>query len=277
MSGPKSADWNSFARAHASQKWRKQSAAMGADLTRAIIEAARVEPGMRVLDVACGTGEPGISVATMLRGGGEVIGIDISPEPLKIAVERAMERALTNVKFQQADAHALPFADESFHRIVSRLGVMFFVEPQRALREMRRVLKPGGTATLLAWGPMSQPYFETTIVTVLKHMPGSALPPGSEKIFAFGEAGSLAGAMRDAQFSRTEERFVTLPFSWPGSPEEVWEYFQSVAVPFAPVFESIPAVVRAEIDRAVPAEIGRYYDGQAVNFTATVNITIAVK
>jgi ubiquinone/menaquinone biosynthesis C-methylase UbiE len=246
-------------------------------LTRAIIEAARIEPGMRVLDVACGTGEPGISVATMLRGSGEVVGIDISHEPLKIAAERATERGLMNVTFQQADAHVLPFADESFHRITSRLGVMFFAEPPRALREMWRVLKPGGSATLLAWGPMSQPYFETTIGTVLKHMPGSSLPEGSEKIFSFGESGSLASAMRNARFSRTEERFVTLPFSWPGTPEEVWEYFQSVAVPFAALLQSIPAVGRAEIDRKVLAEIGRYYDGKAVNLTATVNITTAVK
>ncbi|HEX4713335.1 MAG TPA: hypothetical protein VH164_00240, partial [Ktedonobacteraceae bacterium] len=59
-------DWNSFSRANASQKWRRQSAAMGNDMTRAIVEAARVQPGMRVLDIACGTGEPAISLAALL-------------------------------------------------------------------------------------------------------------------------------------------------------------------------------------------------------------------
>jgi ubiquinone/menaquinone biosynthesis C-methylase UbiE len=271
------ADWNSFARAHASQKWRQQSAAMGAALTEAIVEAARVEPGMRVLDIACGTGEPSISIATLLRGSGDVTGFDISPEPLKIAGERAAERGLNNVKFQQGDAHLLPFADGSFHRITSRLGAMFFAEPLRAFGEMWRVLKPGGTATLLVWGSMDQPYFQTTIGTVLKLMPGSAIPEAGLKVFSFAEAGTLAGALRQAKFSRVDERFVTLPFPWPGTPEEVWEYFRNVAVPFAPVFESIPTARRAEVDQEVLREIGRYYDGQTVKFTATVNITIAVK
>lgn len=271
------ANWNSTARAHASQKWRKQSATMGSHLTEAIVEAARVEPGMRVLDIACGTGEPSISIATLLRGSGDVAGIDISPEPLKIAEERAKERGLTNVKFQQGDAHVLPFADESFHRITSRLGAMFFAEPQRAFLEMWRVLKPGGTATLLVWGPMDQPYFHTTIGTVLKLMPGSAIPAEGLKVFSFAEAGALASALREAKFVRADEQFFTLPFPWPGTPEEVWEYFQNVAVPFAPVFESIPTARRAEVDQEVLREIGSYYDGQTVKFTATVNITIAVK
>src|SRR5579872_1715496 len=96
-------DWNSFGRANASQKWRRQSAAMGNDMTAAIVAAACVQPGMRVLDIACGTGEPAISIGQMLAGG-EVVGVDISPAPLKIAEERATQRGLTNATFQQADA-----------------------------------------------------------------------------------------------------------------------------------------------------------------------------
>ena len=64
---PDIADWNSFGRANASQKWRRQSAAMGNDMTQAIVEAAHVQPGMRVLDIACGTGEPAISLALCWR------------------------------------------------------------------------------------------------------------------------------------------------------------------------------------------------------------------
>jgi len=271
------ADWNSFARANASQKWRKQSAAMGSALTEAIVEAAKVEPGMRALDIACGTGEPAISLAAALRDSGEVTAIDISPAPLKIAGERATQRGLTNIKFLEADAHSLPFADESFHRITSRLGVMFFAEQARAFREMWRVLKPGGTAILLAWGPFEQPYFQTTAGTVLRFLPGAEVPEAAKKAFVFGEAGVLAQILRSANFTRADERFVTLPFNWPGSPEEVWEYFQDVAVPFAPLFERIPAASRRQVDEAVLEEIGRYYDGKDTKLTATVNITVAVK
>jgi SAM-dependent methyltransferase len=170
------ADWNSFGRANASQKWRRQSAVMGNDMTQAIVAAARVKPGMRVLDIACGTGEPAISLAALLAGEGEVVGVDISPAPLKIAEERAAQRGLSNATFQQAYAHALPFPDNSFDCITSRLGIMFFSDLPRALNEMRRVLKPEGRAILLVWGPMDQPYFLTTIGTILRMLPGAIVP-----------------------------------------------------------------------------------------------------
>jgi ubiquinone/menaquinone biosynthesis C-methylase UbiE len=178
-------DWNSFGRANASQKWRRQSAAMGNDMTAALVEAAHVRPGMRVLDIACGTGEPAISIAQLLAGDGEVLGVDISPAPLKIAEERAAQRGLTNASFKQADAHRLPFADGSFDCITSRLGVMFFSELPRALREMRRVLKPTGRAILLVWGPMDQPYFQTTIGTVLRMLPNAVTPESGKKCLSW--------------------------------------------------------------------------------------------
>lgn len=274
---PAKTDWNSFARANASQKWRQQSAAMGCDLTRGIVEAASVLPGMRVLDLACGTGEPAISLATFLVDAGEVIGVDISGAPLQIAAARAAQRGLTNAKFQQADAHDLPFPDNAFDRITSRLGVMFFADLPRALREMRRVLKPAGTATLVAWGAMEQPYFQTTIGTVLRFVGGAVVPEQAGKMFAFAQPGVLGGAMREAGFSRVEEQFVSVPWTWPGTPQELWEYFQDVAVPFAPLLKSIPKELQAEIDAAVMREIAPYYDGAEIKFTATVNLTVAVK
>ena len=270
-------DWNSFGRANASQKWRKQSAAMGSDMTCAIVEAARVEPGMRVLDIACGTGEPAISLAALLAGDGEVVGVDLSPVPLKIAEERAAQRGSTNATFQLADAHHLPFSDSSFDCITSRLGVMFFSDLPRALAEMHRVLKPGGRATLLVWGPMQQPYFDSTIGVVLRMLPAAVVPESGRKMFSLSRDGLLAQALRKSGFSRAEERLVTIPWTWPGTPEEVWEYFQEVTVPFAPLLQSVPPGQRQEVDAEVLRAIGRYYDGTSIKFTATVNITVAVK
>ena len=270
-------DWNSFGRANASQKWRRQSAAMGNDMTRAIVEAAQVRSGMRVLDIACGTGEPAISIAQLLAGGGDVVGVDISPAPLKIAEERAIQRGLTNATFQQADAHHLPFADNSFDCITSRLGVMFFSDLPRALSEMRRVLKPAGRAILLVWGPMNQPYFQTMIGTILRMLPNAVTPESGRKMFALGDEGVLSQAMLQAGFSQVNEEHVTVPWTWIGTPDEVWEYFHDVTVPFASLLQSIPAERRPEIDAAVLKAISQYYDGTSIKFTATVNIAIAVK
>lgn len=270
-------DWNSFGRANASQRWRRQSAAMGNDMTRAIVAAAQVRSGMRVLDIACGTGEPAISLAAVLVGDGDVVGVDISPAPLKIAGERAIQRGLSNVTFQQADAHELPFPNNSFDCITSRLGIMFFSDLPRALSEMRRVLKPSGRAILLVWGPMDQPYFQTTIGAILRMLPEASVPESGRKMFALGNKGVLAQVLRQAGFSEVKEELVTVPWTWMGTPEEVWEYFQDVAVPFASFIQSIPADRRDEIGAEVVKAISQYYDGASIKFTATVNIAVAVK
>src|SRR6476469_2714112 len=271
------AGWNSFGRANASQKWRRQSAAMGSDMTRAIVEAAQVQPGMRVLDVACGTGEPAISLAALLADTGEVVGVDLSPAPLKIAEERAAQRGLANMRFVQADAHHLPFTDNSFDCITSRLGVMFFSDLPRALAEMRRVLMPAGRAVLLVWGAMDQPYFQTTIGTVLRMLPDAIVPESGIRMFALGSDGALSKVLRESGFATVEERSVTVDWTWLSTPEEVWEYFQDVAVPFTSFLQSIPAERRPVIDAGVLKAIRQYYDGTSIKFTATVNIAIAVK
>ena len=246
-------------------------------MTRALVDAAPVSPGMRVLDIACGTGEPAISLATQMDGSGEMIGVDISEAPLQIAAERATQRGLTNARFQKADAHHLPFPKNSFDAITSRLGVMFFSDVPRALAEMYRVLKPGGTAVLLVWGPMEQPYFATTIGTLLRMLPGSVIPEPGRRMFAFGREGLLAQSMRQAGFPRAKDQPITVPWTWPGTPAEVWEYFQEVTAPFAALLKSIPTGRREEIDKEVLDAIGKYSDGTDIKFTATVNITIAVK
>jgi ubiquinone/menaquinone biosynthesis C-methylase UbiE len=277
MTTSKSPDWNSFSRANASQKWRKQSAAMGSGMTEAIVAAAKVAPGMRVLDIACGTGEPSITIARLLQGTGEVVGVDLSGGPLAVAGERAKQHGLSNVRFQQADVHDLPFPANSFDRITSRLGVMFFAELPRSLQEMHRVLKPGGRVALLAWGKFDQPYFATTIGTILKMLPNIQLSATGEGMNKFGTPDVLAAQMREAGFAQVQESLEYVSWTWPGTVEEVWEYFQDVAVPFQPTLQAVPAERRNQIDEAVLQAMKKYQVGDEVRFTAHVNITTAEK
>ena len=245
---------------------------MGRHMTEAIVDEAKVEPGTHVLDIACGTGEPAISIASLLDGSGRVVGVDISPEPLKLAEERARQRNLTNIAFQLGDAHQLPFPDQSFDRISSRLGVMFFSDLPKALREMHRVLRPGGRIALLVWGPIEQPYFATTVLTILKLLPGSKVPTEAAAMFQFGKLGVLADHMKNAGFRDAEDHLRKVEWSWPGPPEEVWEYFQQLTVPFRSLLQSIPENRREAANQAVLSEIRKYYDGEKVNFTATACI-----
>jgi ubiquinone/menaquinone biosynthesis C-methylase UbiE len=150
--------WGSSYRLVAAEKWKAKSAAMGRAVTDGLVAYASPRLGMQVLDLACGTGEPAITLAGQLGPRGHVVAIDLSSELLEIARGRAKSRGLSNISFQQADAHRLPFSANTFDLATSRFGVMFFHDVGEALRELCRVLKPGARACFAAWGPFEQPY-----------------------------------------------------------------------------------------------------------------------
>jgi ubiquinone/menaquinone biosynthesis C-methylase UbiE len=263
-------DWGNQFRLVASEKWKAKSAAMGQAVTDALVKFARPALGMQVLDLASGTGEPAISLAAQVGEHGHVTALDLSADLLEIAAQRARTRGLKNFTTQQADAHSLSFSDNSFDLATSRFGVMFFREPVLALRELRRVLRPGARACFLAWGPFDQPYWQSTMGVVHRHVGGPLLQPGAPDPFRFAAPGSLSQILRDAGFSAVEEDTKTLPWTWPGPVEELWEYAQAVSVPFRAMLERVPAEKWPAIHADVHAAVRQYSDGVKIAFGASV-------
>lgn len=267
-------DWGSSYRLIAAEKWKAKSAAMGRDVTQALVDYARPESGMQVLDLASGTGEPAISIASRILPEGHITALDLSSDLLEIATQRARDRGLTNVSTYQADAHHLPFADGSFDLVTSRFGVMFF--DQRALAEARRVLKPGARACFLAWGPFDQPFWSSMMGVVHKYAGGELLPPGQDP-FKYALPRSLSNAMHGAGFEQVEEESQTLPWTWPGAAEEVWEQAQACSTPFLPMIKRVPADQWEKVNREVLATVRQYEDGGSIKFGATVVLASGVK
>ena len=265
--------WNDFARLNAGERFRRQSAEMGADATKTLVEAAQIVTGMRVLDVACGAGEPAISLAELLRERGEVTGVDMAAGPLEVARQRAAQRGLTNLHFQQADVHALGFHGESFDRVTSRLGIMFFGNPVQALGELRRVLRSGGRVALLAWGGITQPYFQMTIGTILGLRPELEVPPAARQMLQYGEPGRLAAHLTAAGFHDVHEQLHNIRWDWHGTPEEFWDYFRSITMPFRPLIEKVADDLA--VNEAVLAAIRPAYDGEYVRIQAEMVIATA--
>ncbi|MFZ0796240.1 MAG: class I SAM-dependent methyltransferase [Terriglobales bacterium] len=270
MSDPNSAPWGSSFRLLAAEKWKAKSAAMGKAVTEALVEYSRPLPGMRVLDLASGTGEPGISLAQRVGPRGSVTAVDQSSELLDIAAERARNKSLLNLTTQQADAHQMPFDDQSFDLATCRFGVMFFSDAQRALRELRRVLKPESRACFAAWGPIEQPYWQTTMKIVHRHVGGSMFLPGGADPFRFSAAGSLAEVLGAAGFHKVDESTRNLAWTWPGDAEEVFEYACTVAAPFRPMLERVRAEQWPAIGAEAKAAIERYRVGNEIRFGADV-------
>ena len=262
--------WGSQYRLVASEKWKAKSAVMGQPVTDALVEYARPESGMQVLDLASGTGEPAISLALRVGAAGHVTALDLSAELLEIAEKRAVARGLKNFSTQRADAHSLPFPDNSFDLATSRFGVMFFRDPVTALGELRRVLRSGARACFLAWGPFDQPYWRSTMGVVHRRVGGPLLPPDGPNPFRFAETGSLSAVLRSAGFKDIEEEMKTLPWTWPGSAEEVWDQAQAVAVPFRPMLERVPEEEWPKIHAEVHEAVSRYSDGEKIAFGVQV-------
>jgi ubiquinone/menaquinone biosynthesis C-methylase UbiE len=263
-------NWGSSYRLIAAEKWKSKSAAMGRDVTQALIEYARPAVGMKVLDLASGTGEPAISLAALVGPQGHVTALDLSRDLLAIAEERAQQRRLKNFRTCEADAHDLPFPDNAFDLVTCRFGIMFFADCEKALGEVFRVLKSGTRACFVTWGPFQQPYWASTMGVVHKHVGGPLVDPNSANMFRFADPGSLAKLLHSAGFISVEEETKQFPWTWPGSPEEIWEYAQAVSAPFRPLLERIPDEKRKQIDAEVLAAIRKYEDGGRVKFGVTV-------
>ncbi|MGB7770743.1 MAG: methyltransferase domain-containing protein [Pseudolabrys sp.] len=161
----------------------------------AMLDAARVSRGMRVLDVCCG---PGMLAAGVLERGAEAIGLDFSLEAVELA-----SKLVPTGRFERGDAQALPYAAESFDAVLCGYGVMHLPEPAAALREMLRVLRPGGRTALSVW---DQTGFGFALVYEAVRARGSmdvTLPHGPD-FFQFGSPERMLAALADVGFVDTE-------------------------------------------------------------------------
>jgi len=158
-----------------------------------VVERAGVEPGMDVLDVACGTGNATLPAA---RAGARVTGLDFAPGLLEIARERAAD-AMVEIDFVEGDAQELPFDDGSFDRVVSTFGHMFAPDHRRTADEMKRVLRPDGTIAVACWTPEGS--IGRMFVTISAIIPP---PAGGEPPLLWGTEDHVRELWGDAEFER---------------------------------------------------------------------------
>ena len=258
--------------------WHPQFAVQSRAATEAIVRVAQVTPGMHVLDLASGTGEPALTLALAVAPEGAVTATDLVPEMLAIAADQAQQRHVTNITFQQADAEALPFPAQTFDVVTCRFGVMFFPNVVQAFAEIARVLKPGGRVAFLVQGPVDQNPWPSSLVGVLRHY--VQLPPpeaGAPHALRFAQSGTLAQALRDASFQHVHEELQVMPWPWPGTPEQYWTFRRDTGALIRQYLAHLPPASQTSVTQEVIASIGTYYDGQQVQFTAGVVIASGIR
>ena len=267
-------EWTGDRTVAAWRKWHAQIAAFTKGATEAILESSRLRPGMRVLDLASGVGDPALSIAAEVAPNGRVIATDLGPGMISLAEELARKKGLTNIEFREASAESLPFPDGTYDVLTCRFGIMFFPDLPKALRECLRVLKPGGRAVFVAWGKKEQPFFNTTAGIILKYVPVPPPPPDPDgpSLFMFGERDRLRRALEAAGFNNVYEEDRIIPGRWNSSAEEYWEQFTEVAAPFRPLLDQLTREKMAQAKSEILAGLKKFWDGKGLNMPLEIVI-----
>ena len=155
--------------------------------TARVMDAAAVQSGQRVLDVACGTGVLARAAAERIGVNGSVIGLDINDGMLAVAARKAAQ-----IEWRQGKAEALPFEDDHFDAVVSQFGLMFFEDRPAALREMLRVLRPGGHLAVAVWDTLDHTPGYAAMVRLLQRLFGEEAANGLRAPYVLGNTNELA-------------------------------------------------------------------------------------
>lgn len=231
-----------------------------------VVAAAQLRPGMRVADVACGTGVLAIEAAKATGPGGTVIGVDLNPSMLAVARRKAAE-----VDWRQAPAEALPFDSESFDAAVSQFGLMFFEDPQAALAEMWRVLRPGGRFAVAVWDSLDNSPGYASLTSLLTRLFGASTAALLEAPFTLGDPNALrslllGSVVTDPEVQRVsgEARFPSIR-SWMHTDVRGWTLGDRID---DAQYELLVSEAERELGRFVTASGSVRFDQPALIATA---------
>jgi ubiquinone/menaquinone biosynthesis C-methylase UbiE len=236
----------------------------GAVVTERMLELAELRPGQRVLEVACGPGGLGLAAAPHVLPGGEVVVSDVVPEMTAIAARRAEARGLGNVRTAVLDIEQIDQPDAAYDVVLCRDGLMFAADHGRAVRELARVLRPGGRVVLAVWGPRAaNPWLGLVLDGVSAQLGVPVPPPGIPGPFALDDADRLAellaspGAGPGTGLVDVEVTEVDTPL-YADSFEQWWTRTSALAGPVAHIVAGLPATARGALEASLRRAVSPY-------------------
>jgi ubiquinone/menaquinone biosynthesis C-methylase UbiE len=222
-----------------------------ADARAAVLEFAALAPGEEVLDVASGTGLVAFEAARAVGARGRVLGVDVSRRMVELAGKGAHRLGAQNCRFAGMGAEALALPDGSFDVVLCALGLMYLPDPVRALREMRRVLRPGGRAVMAVWGERSKCGWSALFPIVDAEVTSEVCP----LFFQLGQPGALALACGNARLEVTRQRRIATSLLFESAEDACEAAFLGgpVALAWSRFDENVRAGVRARYLEAIDA------------------------
>ena len=224
-------------------------------LSEWMCDAARVQRGSRVIDVACGTGEPALTAAKRVGPDGFVLATDIAPAMVAAAEQRARRSGLANMRFAVMDAESLDAPDHSFDACTFACGLMFCPEPARAVACIRRVLRPGGYFAICVWDvPERNPFalvFGTAVAEVIGAPLPEALAPGP---FRLADPHTLAETLREGGLTTFSIESRPMTFSY-DSVDQYLTITADFACGLRPKFEALGPTDRQRFAALIDREL----------------------
>jgi ubiquinone/menaquinone biosynthesis C-methylase UbiE len=268
--------WQSSARYW--DKYRTLIAQIFAPLTMALVEEARIGTGQKVMDIGGGSGEPSLTISSIVGPTGSVMYTDPVAGMVEIAQAEAGRRGLTNIDFRQCSAQDLPFEDGTFDVAVSRLSAMFFVDPAAGVREALRVIIDDGYIAFVVWGQKdANPFFSTAMDVLDRFVEVPPQDPDAPDAFRFAALGKLAGILEYAGAKEVTERQLNFQLKAPISFEQFWqmrtemsETLREKMARLAP--DQLPTVKQAVADAA-----RKYFADGTMSFPARALLVSARK
>lgn len=206
--------------AEAWHRWGPELEAWLGEATEVMLDMARIGTGDRVLDVAAGAGGQSIAAARRVGPEGRVLATDISSSILEYAEREARRAGLANVATRVMDGESIEVDEGVFDAVISRVGLIYFPDQQRALRGMRRALKPGGRVAAIVYSTPERNEFFSIPVSIIRHRAQLPPPaPGQPGPFSLGGDGVLAASYEAAGFREVETRLLTAPLRLPSASE----------------------------------------------------------
>lgn len=250
--------WNTF-----SAGWKKWDALvmdflkpMGDEIIRLL----NPESNEFVLDVASGTGEPGLTIASKLSGG-KVILTDLAGDMLQIARENASLRGIKDIETVTCDVCELPFEDNTFDAISCRFGFMFFPDMLLAAKEMFRVLKPGGKIATSVWNVPEKNFWVTAIMSSIKNnieLPPQ--PPGAPGMFRCAKDGLISNIFAQAGLKNISQKEIPGKLNCK-TIDAYWAMQTEVGAPIVAALSKATDEVKEKIKTETYAAINEKYPG----------------
>jgi ubiquinone/menaquinone biosynthesis C-methylase UbiE len=266
--------WNKFSGGW--KKWDQLTMDFLRPVGMTILESIPLKDHFRVLDIASGTGEPGLMAASIVKNG-MVTGTDLSEEMVAIATENARKKGLKNFETKVCSADELPFPDESFDAVICRNGVMFFPDLDKAVTEIRRVLKPGGYFSASVFtAPEKNQWAVTTMKVINKYVDMPSADPDAPGLFRCAKPGLMRNIVENAGFKNVQEKEVVFSLDVP-TIDMYWSFQTEVAAPVVVGLSKADDATRQLIRETVYADVAGYFKNGKYSLPAAELVLTAQK